>query len=165
MALIKLEAGAEVDIATGKEVQDAADQLRADICLPVLTRRIYKAATIPAGFSGTTFLIEVGHPTTPVVWDLRTLAVLATDDHTTVANVAGAIYVGQDAAGVMSLLDCVWPGLTVPSADRYNAQVVVNHNERLYLNLAGTALAAGQQYTVTGLVIEVQVEDAPRYFG
>ena len=162
VAFTKLQVGAELDIATGQEVRDAMSELGQQICFPVTPRRVYQAASIAGGLAGS-LLIEVGRPTTPVTWDVRHLVVLGADDHTALAGVTAAVYVGQAAQGQVSLLDCVWQGITVPGSERWNKELLVGHNERLYVLLEGTN--TNTSYLVTGQVIEVQNEDLARYLG
>lgn len=163
MALTKLQVGAELDIATGQEVQDAIDSLEQKLTFPVLPRRIYQAAATAAGGLAGSFLIEVGHPNTPVFWDVRHLVVLGADDHTALTGVNASVYVGQAVQGQVSLLDCAWQGIPVPGSARWNKELIVAHNERLYVLLTGTNVQVN--FLVTGMVVEVQMEDAARYFG
>lgn len=160
---VKLAAGVEVDLATKGDLQQLKDDLQGS-GLPILPRRIYQAATVPTPFSAGSFLMEVDHPETPVIWDLRKLVILGADDHTAVANVSAAVYVGSAAPnGQVSLLDCAWQGMTLPSSNTFNAQCLIGHHERLFVLFAGTGLVAGQQLVVVGQVIEVPNDRVNRY--
>lgn len=160
---VQLAAGAVVDLATRDDLSSMRQELLADLAIPTIPRRFYKCAQTPAGFSGTQFLIEVSAPSTPVGWDVRRLCITGSDDHTSVANVSGAIYVGQAANQTVSLLDLAWQGLTVPSSNRWNREVIVGHNERLYVLLSGSGLSASQVFIVTGAVVEVEKDRLGEY--
>ncbi|HJS94522.1 MAG TPA: hypothetical protein VJ741_09675 [Solirubrobacteraceae bacterium] len=159
-----IELHAELDLgAKIGDLQQSVDQLRKAIALPVNVRTLVQQATTPTGVSAP-FLIKLGGPSVAVIWDVRSVVLVGADDHTAVANVTGAVYAGQLNAQGVVLPDLRWPGLTVPSAQTFNAQVVAQTNQQLYVALSGSGLSAGQSYLVTAVVIEVQVEDAPRYF-
>lgn len=158
---VQLAAGVEIDLAT----RDDLDQLRQDLngAIPVVPRRIYAVANIVGGLAGS-LLIEVDHPATPVIWDLRSLVVLGSDDHTVLSGVTAAIYVGGGVPGqTPSLLNCMWQGLSVPSSSTFNEQIIIGQNERLFVLLEGTN--TNTQYVVTGLVIEVPKDQVSKYLG
>lgn len=165
MALVELKAGATVDLATGQDLQAAVQKIRQDMVLPATPRRLNNTQIVPAGFTSP-FVIDLTGPSDAVVWDVRSVVLVGADAFTAVANVNGAIFVGQKTgSGGLGLVDVAAVGLTVPSQSTLNAQAPVLHRQRLYVALSGSGLAAGQSYTVTAMVIEVQAEDAPRYFG
>lgn len=161
-----LELHAAIDLgAKLGDLKNSVDDLRKTlgIVLPVNVRPLVKAMTTPSGVTAP-FLIGLGGPTDPVVWDVRSVILVGADDHTAVANVTGAVYAGQQNASGVVLTDLKWPGLAVPGAQTFNAQVPVWTRQVLYVALSGSGLAQNQPYTVTAVVIEVQIEDAPRYF-
>ncbi|SRR5579885_3647447 len=156
-ASLTLAAGAELTLATRDDLEQA---VRRASCLDLRVRRLAKSATVPTGATG--LWIWVGQPTDPVVWDVRSLNLIGPDDHTAVANVQGAVYAGHP--GGPNLPDLAWTGLTVPSSERWSAQVVVQHHEVLAVNLTGSGLTAGATFLVTATVIEVPVDQASAYF-
>jgi hypothetical protein len=157
MAKVALAGGVEIDLATKDDVERA---VRDRQCLELRVRKLAKTATVPAGASA--LWIPIAGPTDPVVWDVRSLTLVGSDDHTPVANVQAAVYVGQGQGP--NLPDLVWTGLTVPSSTRWSAQVVGLHHENLSLNLTGSGLTAGQSFLVVATVIEVPADQAPLYF-
>lgn len=164
MATAQIKADLEIDLATKADLASAVDGLKSAIVLPAQPRALDIAAATPVGVTAP-FLIFLGAPSDAVVWDLRSLVLTGSDDHTTVANVTAAVYSGQRSGVGMALTDLAWTGLAIPSSTSWNAQVVIEHRQGLYLALSGTGVVAGLTLMVNALVLEVQAEDAPRYFG
>lgn len=155
---VQLAAGLEVDLATKEDVTGIVDDLRTSLIIPTTRRPFVAQATIPAGFSAATYAFFVGTPSTACSWDVRRITIVSGDDHTSVVNVAAAIYVGSGSQQTVMLPDVAWVGITVPSSNRFNREIIVGHNEGLWINLSGSALAAAQNYIVTGSAVEVQAD-------
>lgn len=144
---ISLSAGAEVDIASGKELSDGFDDLKdfLDKGKQGLPRYFVQVGTAN-GLSGTVNeVVEVGSPPVGSVWNVLGFAICGENDF--VASSAGtvALYIGgMPATGTPSLADLRRPGLTVPAAQDLNDKTYwCASGQSIFFNLAGiTGLAA-----------------------
>lgn len=132
MALIKLALGAEMDLATGDEL---ADSTRSILEAQQAANQLY--TPLPRINSGTGVVL-LGSPPNGRTWNIVSLLLLGTDDHTSVAGATVALYVGNPANAPLS--DCINPGQSVPMAVTFARHCHwVFPGETLYCNVTGTA--------------------------
>ncbi len=147
--LIHLNAGAEVDIASGDELKSG---------LAALEEKLGKKPPRPTFLSFTQSrlgagVIVVGSPPSGRIWNLVTLSLMGNDDTTVIANARAALYVDSQE-GNLSLATCRIPGLAVPSFTSISKGTLWAHSEgSVILNVSG-AVAATDQVVATISVME-----------
>jgi hypothetical protein len=107
--------------------------------------------------------LDVGSPPTGRMWQVIGITLFGTDDHTAVATVVGAVYIGN--ANQLSLSSMVVPNLVFPSYQQLSDKVLwVHPNENLCVqtSVAGTA---GQQYGVNFSILEWRDHEISQRFG
>lgn len=137
MAVFKIEAGAEIDIATGDELdnmgESIVDRLSGRKEEPRYFSRINQgqsatSATVP-------FQLGLGSPTVGHKWDILGLTTAGLDDATVIAG-GVSLYIGDRAN--MSLLSLKVPATVIPSyrgIGRY--RIWANQSEEVFVNVAG----------------------------
>lgn len=138
MALIKIQAGAEVDLATGGELADMGDSILDELRggKPELPRHFTRISGTSSATSATIpFQITIGGPPTGHTWDILLFTTCGADDHTVVAgNVA--FYVGN--AGAPSLLDLRVPAMLIPDSDKIGSRrLFVPSGQSIYAMVSG----------------------------
>lgn len=160
--LIKLQAGAEVDLATGEELQNVSSNIlgaldRSD------PRPIYLSRSntiIGAGVSG---VIDLGRPPVGSIWQLRYITLFGNDDHTVVAGISAALYCGDPVA--TSLAQLKLTGLAFPSATFIPDTCIWCHPTDNVFVATSAAVTAGQQLGATIGVEEWLQRDVSRLSG
>lgn len=147
--LMHLNLGAEVDIASGSELQNGLDGLE---------QRLGKRPPKPIYLSFTNARfgagpIVLGSPPVSRVWNILTVTLVGNDDATVVANAVGALYV-DSTENNLTLGNCRVPGLVVPSYDTFSNGTLWAHSDgSVIVNVSG-AVAATDQVVATISVAE-----------
>jgi len=154
--------GAELDIASGSEVESGFAALRADMKGSSKPKRIMRplsqAVSGLALSNGQTAQLILGSPSAGRVWVLTRVTVLGDDDHTLKTNVVAAVYIGDDAN--VGLTQCVRHGTPVPFTTTENEHgYVVHDRERLFLNVTATADGVTGMVSANCLVWEYRDSD------
>jgi hypothetical protein len=162
MAEARIALGAELDIASGNELDEHFKSLRADIAAGGKPKKIFrplaKAATFSAAAAGELGILALGHPSAGRIWVVTRLCVMGADDATTVANVTAGLYVGDTTAP--ALTQCVLTGESVPFTSTQNEHAwIVHDREELYVRFAASAAVASQQIVVTAQAWEYRDRD------
>lgn len=152
--LAHLQLGAELDIASGKEVEEGFAGLAAKLG-KVPPRPTYLS------FSGSRFgagAFVIGSPPSGRIWNVLTVTLTGNDDTTVVANARVAVYVDSQE-GNLSLANCRVPGLVVPSFLSISKGTLWAHsNGSVMANVSG-AVAATDQVVATISVLEWRESD------
>ncbi len=162
MAEARIALGAELDIASGQELNDGMESLRAEMRGSAKPKRIFrplaKAGTFSAAAAGQLGVLALGHPAAGRVWVITRLCVMGADSFTTVANVMASLAIGDAAAP--SLTQTVLTGSAVPLTSTQNEHAwVVHDREELYVVLNATGVIASQQIVVTAQAWEYRDRD------
>jgi predicted nucleotidyltransferase len=163
VAEARIALGAEIDIASGKEVSSAFDALRADMKgfggkPKRIMRPLSQAVSGLALNTGGVTQLIVGRPAAGRVWVVTRVTVLGDDDHTVKANVVAALYIGDDSN--VGLAQCVRHGTAVPFTTTENEHgYVVHDRETLFLNITATADGISGMVSANVLVWEYRDSD------
>lgn len=149
MALIKIAAGAELDLATGDELKDATNSilgaLPGDDPRPIYLSRVDTDVSL-----GGVVSIDLGAPPVGSIWLLRYITVFGNDDTTVVAGITGALYCG-DAAN-LSLSQLRIPNLVIPSCTFMPDTCVWCHpNENVVVKTSTVVPATVQIGAIVGI--------------
>src|SRR5438105_7750148 len=124
---VEVRADLDLGLSLGQLADEVRELRKSIIVLPTWPRPLANTLVTPTSVAAP-FIISLGGPLAPVIWDLRNLTVCGADDHTTVANVTAAIYAGLQeqsvgqaarAAGSAQLPDVRWTGMAVPSSQPF----------------------------------------------
>lgn len=141
MAVVKIAAGAEIDIATGDELKQGVGKILG--AMPSDPRPIYSFRTDTEIGTGSTMVIDLGSPPVGSIWQLRYVTLFGNDDNTTVAGVTMGLYCGNPTQ--LSLAQLKIPGLAVCSFTVIPDTCIWCHpNENLVLRSSGV-VNLGQQ--------------------
>lgn len=163
MADARIVLGAELDIASGSEVESGFAALRAEMKNSGgkpkrIMRPLSQAVSGLALSNGNTTQLVIGRPSAGRVWVLTRVTALGDDDHTAKANVVGALYVGDDSN--VGLAQCVRHGTAIPFTTTENEHgYVVHDRETLFLNITATADGVVGMVSVNCLVWEYRDSD------
>lgn len=146
MAEMTLEFGTRLDIASGAEVQSVHDKLDG-----LFNRPKPKPLVFPLNDSGWgNGVLNLGRPPAGRMWAVTLLALLGSDDATTVAGKA-ALYVDSDASNLPLSL-CRAPGLAIPSVTTFSRGCCwTTSNGDLCVNFTGVT---GSAQVVANAVVE-----------
>ena len=116
---------------------------------PVAPRRpiyITRAASAAAA-SGVATILDLGRPSAGRAWNVLSVTVIGSDDHTSLAGVSPTVYLGTPDANAVIYSQCLVPanGQTVPNVSSFTPGVVWAVNEHLFVIVYGAA--AGQVLT------------------
>lgn len=139
---------AEADIEVGFKVTTGEDDKPSgDLLLPMARLSLMGSAT---GDASGNALIDFGVPSVGRYWEITSITVVGNDDHTVVANVAVALYVGNPT--VPSLAGLVLPGnqggsaAGIPTTAQFGRwQVACMSQDHVFLRIYGGP--ASQAYT------------------
>lgn len=155
-----LSIGAEVDIATSDELRGAHDDLYKrlkGLAVKPIHNTITASITVAAGAT----VIDLGHPPSGRLWEIRSLTLAGSDDHTAV-NGAAALYVGD--SNNVSLAQMRVPGLSIPSYTPFPGDGLWAYSsEAVFVNLF--AVAVGQGVMATCGILEWRLADATQMSG
>lgn len=140
MTVVEFKLGAQVDIATGDELNSGLDSIRGmldsgharPLFLPFTTTRL------GAG------IISLGRPPAGRLWNILSLTLLGNDDFTTLAATTASLYVDADP-GALSLAQCRIPAQAIPSFQTISDEVMWAHSSGdVCVNVRGSLLATDQ---------------------
>lgn len=155
MAKFRMALGADFEAVTESEMKSAFGAFGGDLRKalskpPRILRPLTRAVSVPALTSGATVPLVVGRPDSGRTWVVTRVTVLGADDHTTVANLTAALYIGDPAN--ISLGQCVMPGQAIPFISTQNEHAFTVHDrEDLFLNLSASGAV-----TATNVVATIQ---------
>ena len=150
-----LDLSAELELKLGR-VEGKVDALRDAIYPPEVIRPLQNSGTATTAGS---LVIDLGAPHVAVEWDLRTLIVVGSDDHTPVTNVTANVYSSPGLQPTLQQLRWqINTGQTtpqVPAADRLKDQVRVGGaGDHFLVVLSGTGVTTTQSFQVAATVCE-----------
>lgn len=142
MTTLKLAGGVEVDLLTGKDLDDGIGKMlgglrsHSENGRPIFQSR-WAAQMTPAAGSSTTVL-DLGKPRSGRAWNLAYLTVTGDDDRTVVAGASVASYVGDpDNPTLHGLIDPA-NGSVVPNSAAFGEkQVWIHDDENLFVIVYG----------------------------
>lgn len=140
MGLVHLQLGAEVDIASGSELQDG---------LAGLEDKLGKKPPRPTwlSFTGARFgpgAITLGSAPVGRIWNVLTLTLVGNDDTTVIANARAAMYV-DSTENQLTLGNCRVPGLIVPSFQTFSKGTLWAHSDgAIVVNVSGNVALTDQ---------------------
>lgn len=164
MANARFVLGAEVDIASGDELESAVSAIRSDIKGSGKPKRIMRplsasltGAQVPAVL-GTVAQLVIGRPAAGRIWVVTRLVVIGADDNSAMTNLVGAVYIGDDSN--VGLSQCVRHGTVMPFTTTENEHAYIVHDrETLFLNVTATGASTVTQVVVNALVWEYKDTD------
>lgn len=162
MADFRIALGGTISAATTDEMHTALNGLKSDIIgangKPKRIMRPLSAAatsatnTLPAA-AGDTFQLSLGRPSAGRVWVVTRIVAISTDDHTTVANLQAALYIGDPLT--FGLSQCVRSGQALPWTTTENEHAYVVHDrEDLFVNYTATGAVTATQLVVNAMAWE-----------
>lgn len=163
MALVKLGVGAEVDIATGDELRDSTASILGAVREDTEPRPIYMSRSNVDIGDGVNGIIDLGAPPVGSLWQLRLITLFGNDDHTVVAGMTAAMYLGNPAS--LSLAQLVLTGLAIPSATFIPDTCVWCQPQANVVVATSIAVPAGQQVGATVVIEEWRQRDVSRIGG
>ena len=149
MVAVRFALGAEADVASGDEVNKAADRITAHFDkwgrLQGEQRPIRRTAAGAATSPGTApFVIELvpQNPATGRLWEITQIIAVGSDDHTVLAGVTVSWYLGDPAN--LDITDVFYPGLPVVGEQHFSRGVVWMHPQaHLFGNVSGATAGQG----------------------
>lgn len=132
--LTKFKLDAEIDIATSGELAQAIDSTREPQPL-----RFPKVGSNSASNGGNT-IIDLGAPPTGKIWNILTVTLCGSDDHTAVTGSA-SLYVDSEVnQGNLGLANLRMPALAIPSFTSISNRTMWAHgNGNVVVNVTGTS--------------------------
>jgi hypothetical protein len=161
--LIKLQAGAEVDLATGEELENVSSRLLGAIDRNTEPRPIYLSRSNTLIGSGVAGVVDLGRPPVGSIWQLRYITLFGNDDHTVVGGMTCALYCGDPVAPSLAQLKLT--GLAVPSATFIPDTCIWCHPTDNVFVATSTTVTAGQQIGATIGIEEWLQKDVSRLSG
>lgn len=157
MAIMTVNLGAELDIATGDELAQTSVDLKNEMRKGWAAKPFYDtragAANMPA--AGELF-IDLGSPQTGRLWNILGVTTFGSDDNTAVANAKVALYCGDP--DTPSIVGLKVPGLAVPTFQSFSDRVIWCHSQSNVV--AGvTGAASGTQIGVLVHIADWREED------
>lgn len=160
MAEVRFALGAVADLATSDEVKHCVDGLQGhmDKRFRELTkqegiRRTIQGSDILTLSSGQTQVttFNPGGPALGRVWSITRLTLLGGDDHSSVANLTAALYIGDPANPHLGT--CVIPNLSVTTFLTFNRENLwVHDTEAMFINWTASGTLTGQQVVISATV-------------
>src|SRR5690242_7120308 len=142
MAIVKIAAGAELDLATGDELKNATSSILS--ALPGdEPRPIYLSRADTDISLGGIVQIDLGAPPVGSIWQLRYITLFGNDDSTAIGGIVCALYCGDPAN--LSLAQLKLTGLAIPSATFIPDTCIWCHPNENVVVKASAVVAAGQQ--------------------
>lgn len=140
MSMVELKVGAQIDIATGDELNSGLDSIRGmldkgharPLFLPFTNSRL-GAGVIP-----------IGRPPAGRLWNILSLTLVGNDDFTTLASTTAALYIDADPNS-LSLGQCRIPAQAIPSFQTISDETMWAHSSGdVCVNVRGSLLATDQ---------------------
>lgn len=150
MALIKLQAGAEIDLATGDELRDVGKSILS--AMPGdEPRPIYLSRADTDISNGGIVQIDLGAPPVGSIWQLRYITLFGNDDSTAIGGIVCALYCGDPAN--LSLAQLKLTGLAIPSATFIPDTCIWCHPNENVVVKTSASVTLGQQ---VGAIIGIE---------
>jgi hypothetical protein len=162
MALIKLAAGMEFDIASGEELKDATTGILGALDRDE-PRPFYLSRTDTDVSSGGIVQIDLGAPPVGSIWQLRYITLFGNDDSTVIGGVSAALYCGTPSN--LTLAQLKVPGLAIPSLTFIPDTCIWCHPSENLVIKTSTVVTAGQQIGATVGIEEWRQRDVSRLGG
>lgn len=152
--LVHLNLGAEVDVASGEELQSGLSSLEQKLnkTPPRPIYLTFSGARLGAGN------IVLGSPPVGRIWNILTYTLVGNDDATVVANATVALYVDSQENS-LALNNCRVPGLAVPSFDTFSKGTFWAHSDGSVIANVTGAVAATDQVVASITVAEWRLGD------
>jgi len=156
--------GAEIDIASGAELNEAKDSILSAFGsrkVPVPIRMVRSASVTSTG-SGRNYL-EFGSPPVGSTWHIISVTTFGNNDSTVVPTVRGSLYTGGSVDN-LSLANLIIPGLTFPVFVPLDIELYVNAQEEILIatDLPGDA---GQNFGANIRIEEWRIPERERLNG
>jgi hypothetical protein len=161
--LIKLEAGAEVDLATGDELENVSSKLLGAIDSTNDARPIYTSRSAAVVGTGALAILDLGRPPTGSIWLLRYITLFGNDFFTVVSGMTCGMYVGDPVSPSLAQLRI--PGLAVPSCTFIPDTCMWCHPTDAVFVVTSIVVPAGQQVGATVGIEEWLLKDVSRLSG
>lgn len=126
---VELEASINLGVAIG----DKLDKLHTALTKPDPKPLYFQVGAGRVGGGG----LPLGRPPAGKMWNLLSMTITGNDDHTTLANVLVALYIGGDPFN-LNLMQCVVPAQAVPSFQTFSKGTIWVHTETLVANISGS---------------------------
>lgn len=158
MAKLRIALGAEADVCTTDEMHDGLKNLRNQILSGKSTekpivRPLSQSLTIGNMNQFDAKILSIGSPNAGRIWKVTRIVVLGNGDTSTLTNVFGALYIGDDQNA--ALTQCVQHGTQIPFTTIENESAfIVNSREKLFVNIFASAAATAVSVTVNALALE-----------
>lgn len=153
MAGARIVLGGEIDVASGKELEDTEGRLLKAINGARESRPIYRKIPMAAGSAtGPDLLASPAVCPQDKEWHLVKIALGIDDDHTTLSGASAALYVANNPS--LDLLQCEIPGISpIPYFnDIGEKRVIIHPGQTIYI--VGYGITAGHQIWATLTVAE-----------
>lgn len=162
MAEFRMQLGANLDVVTPDELDDAVTGLQGHIDRKFqslskghFTWRTISAAAVVTFTNGGTYQL-VMNPASPAigkVWSLRRVTITGGDDHTSIASLVAAVYAGDSYN--FALTQCIVPGQILPYFQTFGTSAVpIKDSERLFVNFTAAGSLPFQEIQASMTVIE-----------
>lgn len=165
MALIKLGFGAEVDIASGDELAAATADIKGMLSTPdAKPLFLQKAASVAGTGAGITTAV-LGTPPAGRIWNVRSVTVVANDDHSQPTGAARfiAMYFGDPFNATLGALQLV--KIAIPSTNFIGQEALWCPAGFQVFCQTDAALATTDQLTVVATVSEWRSADIAAHSG
>lgn len=155
MALVKLDIGAEVDIATGDELKG----LGKDVFKHLNSRPkpLYNSTAMSIVGDGAPMVVDFGSPGAGSLWELMSIVTFGSDAWNSIPNLSAAVFLGTLSTDALSmpLGQLLLPGLSFPGLEEFPKGVMIHGGTNVVLAPSAAPLS-GQQL---GGVIRYRVWD------
>lgn len=161
--LVKIQAGAELDLASGDELKGVSSQLLGAIERNSEPRPIYLSRSNTVVGAGGLATLDLGAPPTGSIWQLRFITLFGNDDHTVLGGLSCALYCGDGAS--LSFAQLKMTGLAVPSITFIPDTCIWCHPTENVCITTSTTLSSGQQLGACLGIEEWLMRDVSRLSG
>ncbi len=149
MAIVKIAAGAELDLATGDELKGATNSILS--ALPGdEPRPIYLTRVDTTVSTGGVVQLDLGAPPVGSIWQIRFVTMFGNDESTVVGGITGALFCGDPAN--LSFAQLRVPGMAIPSLTFIPDTCMWCHpNEDLVIKTSAVVTSGQQIGAVVGI--------------
>ena len=129
MAGARIVLGGELDIASGREVSDAKDEILGVLRHKPDEKPIWRKAQAAGTIAASPVVIPLvpDGPASGRTWNITQLIALGSDDHTTLTGVSVSWYVGDPANP--DLTGVIYPAMPVTGQATFSKSVLWNHSQ------------------------------------
>jgi hypothetical protein len=143
MALMTLNLGAELDLATGNELAQTSMDLKQEMRKGWAAKPIYDSRAAANTSPGVTeWFMDLGSPDVGRIWNILGVTVFGADDSTSVAGAKVSLYFGD--SDTPSITGLRVPSMACPSFQSFSDKVLWCHNTANVV-IGVTGVAAAQQ--------------------